>query len=177
MRRRRLAIMFTAGVALTVLGLGLAIGTNAQSDVLKKVHSVTARFQSLEAAKKAGYEKFYVCAEEPGVGTMGQHYVKFPLVMDPALDPLEPEALVYEPQRNGGYKLVALEWVRVGPETKPAPEILGIPMKHVDSGNRYGIEPDGFYERHYWLYKSNPDGTFSDWNPTVSCRGNGDNGG
>ena len=50
-------------------------------------------------------------------------------------------------------------------------------MKHVGSGNRYGIEPDGFYERHYWLYKSNPSGTFSDWNPTVSCRGNGDNGG
>ena len=176
-RRRRLLLMITLGAALAAMGFGLAIGVDAQSDVLRKVHSVTAKFQSLDAAKKAGYERFYVCTEEPGVGTMGQHYVNFSLVGDPALDPLKPEALVYEPQRNGGYKLVALEWVRPGPKTNPDPEILGIPMKHVESGNRYGIEPDGFYERHYWLYKSNPNGTFSDWNPNVSCRGTGDNGG
>ena len=144
-RRRRLLLLITLGAALAAMGFGLAIGVDAQSDVLRKVHSVTAKFQSLEAAKKAGYERFYVCTEEPGVGTMGQHYVNFSLVGDPALDPLKPEALVYEPQRNGGYKLVALEWVRPGPKTNPDPEILGIPMKHVESGNRYGIEPDGFY--------------------------------
>ena len=50
-------------------------------------------------------------------------------------------------------------------------------MNHVPSGNRYGIEPDGSYEGHYWLYKSNPAGTFADWDPNVSCRGAGDNGG
>src|SRR6478752_5826470 len=97
-RRRRLLVMIVLGAALTSMGFGLAIGVNAQSDVLRKVHSVTARFQSLEAAKKAGYERFYVCTEEPGVGTMGQHFVNFSLVGDPALDPLKPEALVYEPQ-------------------------------------------------------------------------------
>ena len=50
-------------------------------------------------------------------------------------------------------------------------------MLHVASGNRYGIEPDGFYERHYWLYKANPLGAFADWNPTVSCGDKGDGGG
>ena len=165
------------GTALTVIGLGVALSASAQSDVLKTVHNVTARFQSLQQAKKAGYVPFYRCAEQPGVGTMGQHYVNFDLVGDPRIDPLKPEALVYEPQANGKYKLVALEWVRVGPETNPAPRVLGRSMLHVGSGNRYGIEPDGFYERHYWLYKANPDGAFADWNPTVSCRGRGDNGG
>lgn len=174
---RRLTFVLTICAALTVLGLGVAMSVSAQSDVLKTVHSVTARFQALSQARKAGYVPFYVCTEQPGVGTMGQHYVNFDLVADPRIDPLKPEALVYEPQRNGGYKLVALEWVRVGPETNPAPQVLGRPMLHVGSGNRYGIEPDGFYERHYWLYKANPDGAFADWNPTVSCRGTGDGGG
>ena len=174
---RRLTILITLTTALTVLGLGVAISASAQSNVLKTVHSVTARFQSLRQAVRAGYVPFYVCAEQPGVGTMGQHYVNFDLVGDPAIDPLHPEALVYEPQANGTYKLVALEWVRVGPVTDPAPTVLGRELFHIGPGNRYGIEPDGFYERHYWLYKANPLGRFADWNPRVSCRGNGDNGG
>jgi hypothetical protein len=174
---RRLAILLTMGTALTVLGLGLAMSASAQSNIVKAVHSVTARFQSLGQAEKAGYVPFYVCTEQPGVGTMGQHYVNFDLVADPAIDPLRPEALVYEPQANGKFRLVALEWVRVGPVTDPAPRVLGVPMLHVGSGNRYGIEPDGFYERHYWLYERNPNGAFADWNPNVSCRGTGDGGG
>ena len=175
-RRRRLLVMIVLGAALTSMGFGLAIGVNAQSDVLRKVHSVTARFQSLEAAKKAGYERFYVCTEEPGVGTMGQHFVNGALVANPAIDPLAPEALVYEPRADGTYKLVALEWVKIGPEEATAPRVLGQPMKHIGGNNRYGITA-GFYELHYWLYKPNPAGTFADWNPTVSCRGTGDNGG
>ena len=107
---------------------------------------------------------------------MGQHYVNFDLVGNPAIDPLQPEALVYEPRADGTFKLVALEWVRVGPEVATAPTVLGKDMLYRTAPNRYGIEP-GFYERHYWLYKSNPLGAFEDWNPTVSCRGTGDNGG
>jgi hypothetical protein len=175
--RRRLTLLTITTLALGVLGLGLAIGASARQDILTTVHAVTARYQSLQQAIKAGYEPFYVCTEQPGVGTMGQHYVKFALVGDPAIDPLEPEALVYEPQANGTYKLVALEWVRVGPETDPAPTVLGQTMRHVGSGNRYGIEPDGFYQRHYWLYRDNPMGAFADWNPRVSCGDQGDGGG
>ena len=70
---------------------------------------MTARFNSIQQATKAGYVPFYICAEQPGVGTMGQHYVNFDLVGDPTIDPLKPEALVYEPQANGTFKLVALD--------------------------------------------------------------------
>lgn len=175
--RRRLGLVLILGATLSVIGLGLALGASARNDVLGTVHRVTARYESLQQALKAGYEPFYRCAEQPGVGTMGQHFVKFSLVADPAIDPLQPEALVYEPQPNGRYKLVALEWVRIGPETADPPYVLGQPMLHVGSGNRYGIEPDGFYERHYWLYQANPLGAFADWNPTVSCGDEGDGGG
>ncbi len=175
--RRRLLLLVVIGAAVAVMGLGMALSASARQDNIASVRAVTARFDSIVQAKKAGYVPFYICAEQPGVGTMGQHYVNFDLVGDPAVDPLRPEALVYEPQANGTLKLVALEWVRPGPATNPDPTVLGQPMLHVGSGNRYGIEPDGFYERHYWLYKSNPMGAFADWNPTVSCRGQGDNGG
>jgi len=175
--RRRLVLLVVVGAAVAVMGLGMALSASARQDNIAAVRAVTARFNSIVQAKKAGYVPFYICAEQPGVGTMGQHYVNFDLVNDPAVDPLRPEALVYEPQANGTLKLVALEWVQVGPVAQPGPTVLGLPMIHVGSGNRYGIEPDGFYERHYWLYKSNPMGAFADWNPTVSCRGQGDNGG
>jgi hypothetical protein len=176
MMRRRIAILLVTVAAVTVMGFGLALGASAQADISATVRSVTARFNSIEQAKKAGYVPFYVCAEQPGVGTMGQHYVNFGLVGNPAIDPFHPEALVYEPRGDGTFKLVALEWVRVGPEAESAPTVLGHDMLYRTAPNRYGIEP-GFYERHYWLYKSNPLGAFSDWNPTVSCRGTGDNGG
>jgi hypothetical protein len=176
MVRRRIALILATMSALTVMGFGLAMGAQAQGDVLQSVKAVTARFDSLEQAKKAGYVPFYVCAEQPGVGTMGQHFVNFNLVGDPTIDPLQPEALVYEPQANGSYKLVALEWVRVGPQVATAPTVLGHDMLYRAAPNRYGITP-GFYERHYWLYESNPLGAFEDWNPNVSCNGTGDNGG
>jgi len=57
-----------------------------------------------------------------------------------------------------------------------APTVLGHDMLYRTAPNRYGITP-GFYERHYWLYESNPLGAFEDWNPNVSCNGTGDNGG
>jgi len=176
MQRRRIAILLTTVAALTVIALGGAIGAQAKQDTLGTVHSVTARFNSIQQATKAGYVPFYICAEQPGVGTMGQHYVNFDLVGDPTIDPLKPEALVYEPQANGTFKLVALEWVQVGPQVATAPTVLGHDMLYRTAPNRYGIEP-GFYERHYWLYQTNPLGAFEDWNPNVSCRGNGDNGG
>ena len=176
MQRRRIAILLITVAALTVIALGGAIGAQAKQDTLGTVHSVTARFDSIQQATKAGYVPFYVCAEQPGVGTMGQHYVNFDLVNDPTVDPLKPEALVYEPQANGTFKLVALEWVQVGPQVTTGPTVLGQDMLYRPAPNRYGIEP-GFYERHYWLYKTNPLGAFEDWNPNVSCRGNGDNGG
>lgn len=173
---RRVLILTLVTGALLITTLGLALGASARADVLQQVRQVTARFASIEQATKAGYEPFYVCAEQPGVGTMGQHYVKFPLVADPAIDPLQPEALVYEPRAGGGLRLVALEWVQVGPAAATPPTVLGVPMSYTSAPNRYGIEP-GFYQRHFWLYRSNPLGAFADWNPDVSCRGQGDGGG
>ena len=184
--RRRLSLLVVSLAALTVLGLGLAIGASARQDTLATVKAVTARFASIEQAEKAAYGVFYRCTEQPGVGTMGQHYANGDLVGDPAVDPRRPEVLVYEPLPDGRNKLVALEYVQLAPgslRTDPAPTVFGISMKWTPGpenveglpANRYGLP--NFYQLHYWLYQPNPLGTFADWNPTVSCHGTGDNGG
>ena len=142
---------------------------------------VSARFSNIEQAFAEGYVLFYKCTEEPGVGTMGQHLVNLEYVGDPAINPLRPEALVYEPTVNGGWRLASVEYVVMKADweaafgTERTPTVLGQDMLFRPAGNRYGL-PD-FYERHAWLFKSNPDGLFADWNPKLSCRGTGDNGG
>jgi len=123
---RRFLLKTVALGAIATIALGMALTASARQDNLATVRAVTARFNSLEQAKKAGYVRFYVCTEQPGVGTMGQHYVNFKLVGDPAIDPLHPEALVYEPRPDGTYKLVALEWVRVGTVTNPGPSVPAV---------------------------------------------------
>ncbi len=45
------------------------------------------------------------------------------------------------------------------------------PFTLVTAPNAYEL-PD-FYELHLWLWKTNPNGLFADWNPRVSCRGLG----
>jgi hypothetical protein len=107
---------------------------------------------------------------------MGQHYVNGPLVVDPRLRIRKPEVLVYEPKANGGYRLVAVEYVVFQADwdalhDKP-PKLFGQTLTLVPEGNRYGLPP--FYELHVWLFKRNPLGIFNDWNPRVSCRGQGD---
>jgi hypothetical protein len=75
---------------------------------------------------------------------------------------------------------VAVEYVTFAADWHNAfgsanPTVLGQDMLFRAAGNRYGL-PD-FYERHAWLWQANPAGTFSDWNPDITCLGNGDNGG
>jgi hypothetical protein len=184
--RRRFALLAATVAALSIVAFGLAVGASARQDTLQVVKQVTARFESVTQAKAAHYGPFYVCTEQPGVGTMGQHYANGDLVGDPAVDPLQPEVLVYEPQANGKLKLVALEYVKLAPNvpsTATPPTVFGVSMKWTPGpentegrpANRYGLP--NFYQLHYWLYRSNPLGTFADWNPTVSCHGTGDGGG
>jgi hypothetical protein len=182
--RRRIGLiraMAVAGVAaLAIASTAVAVaGSNSSSSSsqLNEVRQATDAFHNLDLAMAAGYESFYLCTDETGVGGMGQHYVKGALVEDPILDRLRPEVLVFEPRKDGGFKLVAVEYVVLkeawhqanGPN---APRLFGKRLKLVPAGNRYGL-PD-FYELHAWIWKANPRGVFDDWNPKVSCRGTGD---
>jgi hypothetical protein len=175
-RRRTVGLAAVAALSIWLVAAG-TIGAATGRDNLAAVRNATAAFHDLEQAEAAGYTPFYVCTDAEGVGAMGQHYVNLELVGDPAIDPLRPEALVYEPRPNGGYKLVGVEWVTFQDAWHQAngsagPSVLGVPMKATPAGNRYGLPP--FYQRHAWIWAPNPLGTFEDWNSRVTCRGQGD---
>src|SRR5262245_32733211 len=66
----------------------------------KELRQATANFNATIQATKAGYEVASPCVAVPGLGGMGFHWVNGSLV-DPVFDPLKPEAVLYEPTKNG----------------------------------------------------------------------------
>ena len=140
--KRRSTALLAVGLALSAALGGtaptLAAAGKAQ---IPAVRAATNRYHDINAAFADGYVIFYQCTEQPGVGVMGQHLVKPSLVGDANVDPLQPEVLVYEPTRNGGWKLVAVEYVTL--DTSSQPWVLGQKMNFRAQGNRYGL-PD-FY--------------------------------
>ena len=173
--RTRLIAAIVLMSAVAVLGAAVvSAGSRDHGRNLGDVRDATAPFLNLDVAMAAGYGPVKGCAQSPGVGGMGQHYVKGDLVGDPALDKLRPEALVYEPRADGGYQLVAAEWIVLkdawhGANGKNPPQLFGRTLSLVKAPNAYEL-PD-FYEIHAWIWKENPKGLFADWNPRVSCRG------
>ena len=161
------------------LGWRLPHAAGLESE-LAQVRRVTARFHRVEEAVAAGYELGWVNGSQvriitgcvtnvanPAAGAMGYHYFQPQLVADNAVDPLEPEVLVYAPAPDGGLKLAAVEWVVRGPNTNPPgvsspPSVLGMPMHIL-------VPAVGFYIMHAWVWMNNPAGMFADWNPEVSC--------
>jgi len=175
-RSRGILIGGVALVALLMLA-GQSIAIGAGQGELAAVRAATDTFHSIPAAEKAGYGPFYICTDDNGgAGAMGQHYVRGDLVGDGAINPLTPEALVYEPMPGGQLRLVGVEYVVFKADWDAKhdnwPTMFGQNLKLVPAGNRYGL-PD-FYELHAWIWRPNPSGMFKDWNPSVSCRGNGD---
>jgi hypothetical protein len=175
-RMRGLVVGGVALLALLVLA-GQSIAIAAGQGELAAVRDATDQYHDLGVANDAGFGEFYVCTDEnSGLGAMGQHYVNLPDVLDSEIDALTPEALVYEPRPNGSLRLVGVEYVvfKAGWDASHGnpPQLFGRNFTLVPAGNRYGLDP--FYELHVWLWRPNPSGMFQDWNPSVTCRGNGD---
>jgi hypothetical protein len=130
---------------------------------LAQARRVTAAFHDLEAAKAAGYVQFLPCFDDPNEGGMGQHFARLQDV-DATIDALHPEVLVYEP-RDGGYKLVALEYVvpQLPQWTDANPPML--------FGEAFHRNNDlGIWALHAWIWRGNRDGVHADFNQNVrSC--------
>jgi hypothetical protein len=129
---------------------------------VKDVHAVAARFHSTVQAERAGYAADPVCVAVPGLGGMGHHWVNMGLV-DPVFDPLRPEVVLYEPDKHGKMKLVAVEYIVID-IGQPAPTFGGQPF---DVGGT--PVPVPHWSLHVWLAKPNPNGLFTPFNPDVSC--------
>ncbi|WP_143961808.1 hypothetical protein [Litoribacter populi] len=148
----------------------LRVNPAAQNQLLASVRKATAKYQRMEVAIADGYAPASPCVVDfiNNTGAMGVHLVNFDLV-DGELDPNKPEALVYEPLPGGKYKLVALEYIVVADlleDRNIAPKFGQVPMDNHLQGAPLDFP---HYQLHVWVWKNNPSGMYTPYNPKVSC--------
>jgi hypothetical protein len=123
-------------------------------DQINIAQRATARFHSVAAAERAGYENINL-----PIPHMGEHWVKWDLVFDGVFDPAQPEALVYADLGSGRLQLVAVEYLAPLSDTPPE----GFEGT-CDQWTPFG---DVFWTLHAWVWYPNISGTFSKFNPLV----------
>lgn len=142
--------------------------TGAQRQVIREA---TRRFTDVDVAIAAGYLPTEECAEAPGLGAMGYHYVNPELIADGRVDPTAPEVLLYAPSKNGP-QLVGVEYMVFDADGSletddDRPALMG----HDFEGPMPGHEPGMpvHYDIHAWVFTHNPSGGLATWNPAISC--------
>lgn len=139
-------------------------GGHVDVDLLHDAYLGAAPFQDVVAAEEAGWVNTVEslgCFENAEEGGMGVHWLNESL-LDAELNAAEPEALVYELDAAGevvglvGHEyLVPFEaWTAAEP-----PRLFGLDL------HEHPVLP--FWILHAYLWKDNPNGMFSDWNPAV----------
>jgi hypothetical protein len=164
---------------------------------LEEVRSATERFRDVEVALGEGYirdpgntcEVAAMMGFPPEAGAMGVHYFRPDLLGITATEPrvdgvgthtdfLTPAVLLYEPQADGSLELVAVEnlvfmdaWYAEGHSGPPTfhrvawDRMVDDPATEVDEAHMFAPH----YDRHLWVHRANPTGTFSQFNPAVTC--------
>jgi len=149
--------------------------TAQESALVQAVRNATARFKDVNvvAGPGEGYGLAFGCVSGGDFGAMGMHYVNMALVGDGQIDVNQPEIVLVEPTRDGGiritgadYLVIAADWEQNHPGEGP-PQLMGQLFHLFDAPNRFALPP--FYTLHVWAWKDNPNGTFGNWNPNVSC--------
>jgi hypothetical protein len=136
-----------------------AAGSNPLADAVRAAND---RFKDVATAVAEGYTPI-PCDSSPAGGGMGIHYVNAAYLKDAKLDIARPQAVMYEPMPDGTLVLIAAEYIAF----KGPASLEGHLMNYNSAPNSYGL-PE-FYELHVWAWKANPQGTFADDNPDVSC--------
>jgi hypothetical protein len=166
---------------------------------LAEVRRLTDRFQDVTVALAEGFirDPFDMCdtaammGRPPSVGAMGVHYFRPDLlgITEPPsprvagagthTDFRTPAILIYEPQADGSLQLVAVEnlvfvdaWRAAGHTAPPTFQgvaydlMLDDPKTEVDEAHMFAPH----FDRHVWIYRENPNGVFTPFNPAVSCQ-------
>jgi hypothetical protein len=167
---------------------------------LAEVHQATERFRDVNIALAEGYirDPFDMCdtatmmGRPASLGAMGIHFFRPDLLGITAppsprvtgvgthTDFRVPSILIYEPHADGSLELVAVEnlvfkaaWQAAG-HTEP-PTFHGVPYDSMQDDPATPIDEAHMFEphfdRHVWIYRDNPNGVFTPFNPAVSCAG------
>lgn len=168
MRALRVALAVAAAGTVTVTGLAVAGSHPEPGSIprakLAELRQATVAYHDVDAAIADGYELLDVCFKDEAAGEgMGYHYWVGEENLDGEVDEMAPEALVYEPNKEGTGpgKLVAVEYIvpaSLVNENDP-PVVLGQTMH----------QPEGLplYVLHAWIWEANPDGIFEDYSSNV----------
>jgi hypothetical protein len=173
---------FLAGVALLAACSGPSITADANRDFqsgaadsksfgadvnkdLAALRQVTAQFHQFKTASDAGWStQITPCMTDPGgAGGMGFHYGNTALI-DGTAKVETPQLLLYEPEKNGNLRLVAVEYIipyTFHARSAEPPRLFNQPFQQVDAFQLWGL--------HAWVWKENPSGIFAPWNPKVDC--------
>jgi hypothetical protein len=136
------------------------------------VRDATEQYRDVTKAMKDGYGLLFGCVSGGDYGAMGLHFVNPSRVFDNGeLDVARPEIVLYEPLPNGRVRITGADYLVIAADwdaKNQGPPQLGGQLFHLfESPNRFGLP--AFYTLHVWAWKDNPNGTFTNWNPAVSC--------
>ena len=164
---------------------------------LAEVRAGAERFRDINVALAEGYispepmcETAAGMGQPPELGAMGVHYFRPDLLgitapPNPRVDGngthtdfRRPAILIYEPQADGSMELVAVEnlvfeaaWQAAGHSAPPSfhgvayDRMADDPETPIDEAHHF--QPH--YDRHVWLFRDNPNGVFTPFNPNVTC--------
>ena len=165
---------------------------------LGEIRRATERFRDVKVALAEGYinpgnacETAAAMGMDKSLGGMGIHLFRPDLLgvsgpPNPRVDGTgthtdfrTPSILIYEPRADGTLELVAVEnlvfekaWKAAGKTGRPS--FHGVPYEHMQddpatpADEAHMFEPH--FDKHVWLWRDNPKGVFTPFNPTVTCQ-------
>jgi hypothetical protein len=176
---KKLLVSLAAAMLLLLVLAGIAYAATGVTDPvvlsqLAQVRQATANYHDVNAALADGFVPTPQCVQEPGLGGMGIHFIHPARLMDPAINLLEPEILLYGETKDG-LQLLGVEYFQgIGAPDTPIPDpappaaiVLGRPLDGPMDAHEPGQPPH--YDLHVWIWKANPSGIFAPFNPNVSC--------
>ena len=146
--------------------------TPRENELVQAVRDATERFKRVRSidGPGEGYGLAFGCVSGGDYGAMG-HYVNMSLVGDGEVFVDKPEIILFEPTPGGGIRITGVDYLVYAADWDAKhdgpPALMGQLFHLFESPNRFGLP--AFYTLHVWAYKDNPNGTFVNWNPDVSC--------
>jgi hypothetical protein len=153
--------MMLASLA-TLAGCNQPAAPDPIQEELDSLRALTKPYESIAAARAAGYAVKITDCMADASGAMGLHYGKAAII-DGTVQASEPEVMMYEPLASGQLKLVGVEYVVpfTAWTSSTPPQLYGQSFARNEMFQVWAL--------HAWIWKENPRGTFASWNPSVTC--------
>ncbi len=155
------AVALTGSIA--AVSLSGSAGAEVKGSEIAAVRAATAKYHDVDvaAAPGSGYTLLGAPCFDSEAGGMGIHYTNGGndgSLFDAQVEATEPDSLVYEVTTDGRKRLVAVEYIAAGQGADNL-TVLGQPL--------HPLGTTGLYILHAWVWRTNPDGMFADYNPKV----------